>query len=304
MIRNIVNANNKTIGTIEFSNVITISNNSKPIVIIDNIEDIENIKNKNKNFIIILYDVYTLTIAEIASLYEVKYYQMANIIKTLDVQTNKKSGRRNSSYGLEFSKERLKNMSESQIGNIPKGYIRTQEIKDKISKTLKQGYASGKIKQDPKKQSRAWAEGKYKNVKMGRGIQGYFYSLKTNKDVYFRSLLELKFLILLENNPKVENYRVEPFQIKMPHNMHYTPDVLVNEKILIELKPYAHYSYENMKRFNTELSCLNNYCNKNKLGFVVIYDKDINFEHRNFRRYLKNNIDIIKQYNIRFKKQI
>lgn len=85
-------------------------------------------------------------------------------------------------------------MSNAQIGKpAHSSYIRTKEIRDQISQTLKDGYRSGRITQDPLKKSAAWADGKYRNVKMGRGIQGYFHSLKMNKDMYFRSLLELIF---------------------------------------------------------------------------------------------------------------
>lgn len=41
---------------------------------------------------------------------------------------------------------------------------------------------------------------------MGRGFSGYIYSNKNNKDFYFRSLLELNFIILLEENDKITKY--------------------------------------------------------------------------------------------------
>ena len=63
---------------------------------------------------------------------------------------------------------------------------------------------------------------------MGRGYNGYFYSPKNNKNFFFRSLLELNYFIILEQDDTVINYTVEPFQIKLPNNHHYTPDVLVN----------------------------------------------------------------------------
>ena len=46
---------------------------------------------------------------------------------------------------------------------------------------------------------------------MGRGYNGYFHSIKNNKKFYFRSLLELKFLILLEEDEEIIKYEVEPF---------------------------------------------------------------------------------------------
>ncbi len=53
-------------------------------------------------------------------------------------------------------------MSASQVGRtVASTYIRTPEIREKISKTLRDGYKSGRIVQDPAVKSKAWAEGKY-----------------------------------------------------------------------------------------------------------------------------------------------
>lgn len=268
-------------------------------------EHIRRIQQKDLSFVVELYDDYTMTIAEIAALYCEPYFHMSNIIKTLPVKTELKSGRRNSSYGLTFSDERLKHMSASQKGHtVTSTYVRTPEIREKISKTLKDGYRSGRIVQNPAMKSKAWAEGKYAHAKMGRGIQGFFHSNKMNKDMYFRSLMELKFLIIVDNSEDVTSYQTEPFQIKLPHGAHYTPDVLINDKIIVELKPKDFYKYTDLSRFCLEMACLNNYCNKNSMGYVVVYDTDIGFNSREYRKYVRNHPEIIKQYNIRFKKSL
>lgn len=196
-------------------------------------------------------------------------------------------------------------MSESQIGRAATStYIRTPEIKEKISRTLKDGYKTGRIVQDPVIKSKAWADGKYANAKMGRGIQGYFHSKKMNQDMYFRSLMELKFLIIIENSDDVTSYRTEPFQVKLPHGAHYTPDVLINNSVIVELKPRDFYKYTDINRFCIEMAGLNDYCNKNKMGYIVVHDTDIHFKSREYRRYIRVHPEIIEQYDIRFKKSV
>lgn len=280
-----------------------IINYSKPLLIISDKEDINKILNKNKDIIIKLYDEYTLTTGEIAALFGQRYFEMNNYIKTLNLKTSIHSGRRNSSFGKKFTEERCKNISNSLKGKSNNSnYIRTIEIKNKISNTLKEGHKTGRIKVNRDAISKAWADGKYKNVKMGRGIQGFMYSIKNKKDIYFRSLLELKYFIELEENIDIIGYEVEPFQIKLPGNSHYTPDVLINNKILVELKPYGHEKYTGKERFELEVKNAKEYCKNNNLKYKIIYDKDINFESRKYKNYLKNNPNIIQQFNIRFNK--
>ena len=123
-----------------------------------------------------------------------------------------------------------------------------------------------------------------------------------NKDMYFRSLLELNFLVLIENEKKVKTYKTEPFQIKLPHKKHYTSDIIINNNLIIELKPKNFSVYTNFDRFCLEIAGLNKFCNENNYSFCVVYDKDIGFDSKKYRQFLKNNLDIIQKYNIRFKK--
>ena len=139
---------------------------------------------------------------------------------------------------------------------------------------------------------------------MGRGYNGYFYSIKNNKDFYFRSLLELNYLLLLEQDSTIEYYSVEPFQIKLPNNHHYTPDILINGETLIELKPFNHLNWEDEERWNLELEGAALYCKEHNYNFQIIYDKDIGFESRKFKRWFLSNQDNLTQYNIRLKKEI
>ena len=117
---------------------------------------------------------------------------------------------------------------------------------------------------------------------MGTGIHGYFTSHKNNKTFYFRSLLELNYLIILEENKEVNKYQVEPFQIPLKDNIHhYTPDFLVNGQEIKELKTSKHLSYtKEDERFAEEIAAALKYANENNMTFEVIYDTDLGFETR------------------------
>ena len=130
------------------------------------------IYNNEDNAIIILYDEYTLTIAEIAAIFNMNYFNANKRIKGLDIKSSLKQGRRNSSYGAEFSEDRKQKISKSHVGKSPSKppYQRTPEIRKKISDTLKEGYLSGRISVNRDGISQAWKDGKYKEAAMGRGI--------------------------------------------------------------------------------------------------------------------------------------
>ena len=89
-------------------------------------------------------------------------------------------------------------------------YERTEEVRQKISQSLKEYYSTHEISQETReKLSEAWTKGCYKNASIGRGCNGYFYSPKNNKNFFFRSLLELNYFIILEQDDTVINYTVE-----------------------------------------------------------------------------------------------
>ena len=283
---------------------LTIKHDTKPLLIINEVGLVERVKVKDRSAMLDLFDTYQLCIGEIAALYEMKYHQVNNLIKTLPIKTSNNTGRRNSSYGKTFDEARLAALREGHRNSkatYKSYYVRTPEIRQKISNTLKCKHASGEINIDPKKYSDAWRRGCYANAKMGRGIQGYFYSTKMNKDFYFRSLLELNYLELIETDSRVVSYELEPLQIKLSRASHYTPDILINDKWLIEFKPKDHLKYNCDERFTAETEAAKTYCSTHGLQFMVFYDTDIQFSTRTYKRYLRDNPDILKQFNIRFK---
>lgn len=297
------NSSGKIIGEVDITkDKIIIQHYKKPILIIEDANIITQVVNQDTECLLTLYDDYQLCIGEIAALYNKPYHQINHIINNLNPKTSKSFGRRNSSFGQEFSDERIQHLRESHKGMTPVGYERTPEIRQKISDTLIAKYASGEIYNDPQKFSNAWTRGCYKNAKMGRGIQGYMFSVKNQRDIYFRSLLELNYFILFEQNDTVEYYDVEPFQIKISEKSHYTPDVLINNTYLIEIKPSDHLKYTDNKRFSEEIEAAEQYCKHNGLNYKILYDTDINFTTNKYKTFLRNNPDIIEQFNIRFNK--
>jgi hypothetical protein len=297
------NSSGKIFGEVEIAeNKIIIQHYKKPILIIDDIKIVNKVIQQDFQCILTLYDQYELCIGEIASLYNLSYHQINPIINSLNPKTGRCYGRRNSSFGQTFSEERRGRISKANQGKAPTFYERTPEIRQKIADTLIAKYASGELWNDPKKFSDAWARGCYKDAKMGRGIQGYMFSVKTQQDVYFRSLLELNYFILFEQNEQVEYYEVEPFQIKLSGDSHYTPDALINNKYLIEIKPSDHLNYTDNARFEEEVSAAKQYCEENNLEYVVLYDTNINFKTTRYKTFLRNRLDIIEQFNIRFNK--
>lgn len=178
-------ASGKPCGVIELcADHITITSDTKPELIIGDEELIRSINSKDYECIPQLLDRYELTIGEIAALFSVSYQTMYKRMKCCGINTSGRNGRRSSSFGTHFSTERKKNISNGNRGKTvhPVEYERTPEIRQKISTSLKEKYRSGEITVNSKGISDAWAAGKYSKAKMGRGIQGYFYSKKDNKE--------------------------------------------------------------------------------------------------------------------------
>ena len=284
---------------------IIIRHNTKPELIIEDKEVIKEVLKKSEEGIILLYDKYFLSIGEIAALYDVCYASINR--RNIIFSTGRNEGRRNATFGTHHSEETKKKIGEKSKGRKIPQYERTPEIREKISKGLKKYYQEHEVSDETRKKlSQAWIDGKYENSPMGTGIHGYFNSIKNNKKLYFRSLLELKYMLLLEENEMVKVYNVEPFQIKMEDGIHhYTPDFLINNKNIIELKPFNHLKYtKEDERFNQEIQVATKYASDNNMTFKVVYDTDINFETRNFKRWLINNPDIINRYQITFDRDI
>lgn len=308
----VLNSSGKVIGVSYVDNrKIVIDNFTKPFLVINDEKLAFRILSKEESAIEDLFDVHHLLIGEIASLYGTNYSNMNAKIKDLAVsgviKTKPKAGRRNSSFGKTFSTERREHIGIGGKGKHSHSspYVMTAEIRYKIRASLKSGYASGRICVNREGLSKAWKDGKYATAKMGRGIQGFFESKKhtKNKDVYFRSLLELNFLLKIEEAPEIKSFTWEPCCISIGNGHHYTPDCLIG-KTLIELKPRNHLNYTKDGvggRFEQEVDAATVYCKEHGLDFKIIYDDEIGFVSNRFKTYLLDHPEIIEKYNIRFK---
>lgn len=303
MIRNIKNSSGKVTGTTEIlEDNIIINNIGKPILLIDNPQIIEEVLRGriSEKTLEILYNEYTMSIGEIASLYNKCYSNINKLVRANpQIETNHK-GRRNRAYGHPVSKEQSEKMSKALQGRKGVVYERTPEMREKISRSLKEYFKQHP--QNPEPHIKNWENGVYDNVDFKRGIGGYFTSVKTKATIKFRSLLELYYLLLLEQDKNIITYSYEPFHIKMENGKSYMPDFLINNSKIIELKAkkYVERVAGVKDKVNYKKSQAIQYCNAHGLEYQIIYDEDIGFETQRMKHYIKNNPNIVKQYNIIF----
>lgn len=98
----------------------------------------------------------------------------------------------------------------------------------------------------------------------GNGIKGWY------NDFYFRSLHELQFILVCERfnfNIKSAEYLKIPYINYDKSDRTYSPDYIINEKFLVEVKPKKlHNTPLNLLKFNVGIE----YSNHNNLKFKVI----------------------------------
>lgn len=306
----IYNSSGKVIGQIKKTEEYIIVDNYKKPTIKINDNRVVSLFGKREitdEEIIYLWDEYILSTGEIAAIVGVVYSNINKRIKKLSPKTPNKFGRRNSSYNATFSKERRENISEGQRKAYEENgfhagrYKRTDEIKEKISSGVKAAYKRGDL-DGAKNAKKGWASGKFSNVNFKRGIGGYITSQKINKRFFFRSLLELCFILMLEKSDSVYYYEYEPFHIECDDGTLYTPDFLINDKYLVELKSYNFiYKQKGKIQSDFEKKCKNGkkYAEINGMVFAVIFDKDIGFDSSVYKHIIKESEDL-KIYNIEF----
>lgn len=316
MIKKVYNSSNKQIGTIEVladKIIITDSKSGRLNLTIVDSQIVKWAQNPqyNESILIKLYDEFYLRIGEIAALSDVLYHRANKWLSQLPLTTTKSSGRRNASYNTTFSKERRQHLREGQqrftqqlkeTGQKRFVYIRTPEIKQRISEGVKKAQLEGRALPPREVAILGWKNGKFDQVDFKRGIGGFIYSYKNKRDIFFRSLFELFYLLLLEQDDNVLEYIYEPFVITCDDGTHYRPDLQVGT-IVIELKSYD-YIYkqggEIQKRFEYKKNQAIKYCKKKGLTYKVIFDKDYNFKSDKYKHWLQNHKDIIETYHIRF----
>lgn len=110
---------------------------------------------------------------------------------------------------------------------------------------------------------------------------GSFFSIKNNKQIFYRSSYEKIYYKYLENNNMVISYVVEPIKIKYLNHKglkrNYIPDVLVEYnnsiKELTEIKPECFLKNEITI---LKIKALKKYCKENNLIPKIITEKELN----------------------------
>jgi len=266
---------------------------------------------KDDHIILRLFDEFFLKIGEIAALCGVLYHRANKWCLELPYKTGKKSGRRNSSYGIVFSPERCAHIKKGindqfqQLkaqGKKKATYVRTPEIRKKISDSVKKAQREGRLPSPREVGKRGWLKGSYDHTDFKRGIAGFIYSIKNKKDVFFRSLFELFYFLKLEEDDNVASYRYEPFVIRCDDGSTYRPDIRV-DKDIIELKSY-NYIYKQggkiQERFEYKVEQAKKYCSSRGLNYRVIYDKDYGFKTDVYKHWLRDHREVLQKFNIRF----
>lgn len=322
ILRKVYNSSGKEIGQLNiYDDRLEFINSKKGNFIITEAYIVECAKAPTYNVDIIkeLYDKYTLLIGEIAAVFDVLYYRANRWTKELG-ESGKYCGRRNASYNKVFSDKRKNAISNSNKGKvvyndgtkelffkpgdtIPKGFVLgrlpfTESHRDK----LRQAGLSGKFTSPSEIARRGWERGKYNHVNFKRGIGGYFTSIKMGKRFFFRSLLELFYLIKLEEDNSIISYKYESLRIKCDDKTVYIPDLIVNNNVVIELKSY-NFVYKQggsiQEKFEYKCEQGKKYCLEHNLIYKVVFDKDIGFDCGRFKHVLKES-NYVQKYKIEF----
>lgn len=125
-----------------------------------------------------------------------------------------------------------------------------------------------------------WINGKYNNVNFNSIYKrGNYFSLKLNKEIYYRSSWEKQVFEFLDKQKEVSSFIVEPFSLPYYYDnqtRRYIPDLLVaysdGTQKLIEIKPeYLLSAIKNKAKFESA----QNYCNEKGIIFEVWTEKTI-----------------------------
>jgi hypothetical protein len=218
--------------------------------------------------------------------------------------------RKNPFFGKSHSLETRKILSEKTSLAIKEGRLSTRGKKngmygkslpsEKKGKTYIELYGEEKAAQLKDKISKKTSGknnpmfGKPSPTGSGNGWSGYY------SNYYFRSLLELSFIINIAERFKLDLKSAESIRIRYLNNdkdRNYIPDFIVNDKYLIEIKPKQLINSQNviLKR-NAALE----YCSKVNLIYKIMSPRIIEFSV--FRELIESGrVKLIEKYYTKFK---
>jgi hypothetical protein len=175
-----------------------------------------------------------------------KYYDKIRSNEYRDFLSKKFMGENNPNYGKGYVKSWVNKYGEDVANEMVKQF---RELQSK--------HSSGE--NNP-------MFGKPAPKKSGSGISGWY------KDIYFRSLLELSFIVnyLERFNMDWECGELNKFVIKYEYDgkvRNYFPDFVINGKYIVECKPKSLW---NTKLNQTKFKFAKEYCEKNNMIYKVI----------------------------------
>jgi hypothetical protein len=171
----------------------------------------------------------------------------------------------------EITKEKISlNRTGKGIGTCG-SYIRTDEIKSKISKGVAQKHKEG-----------AYHPNKY-------GCKGYFFSKKMKKEIHYESSWERRLIECFDLWKKIDEFYYEPVIIPyyfLGATKHYIPDFHVKHDdgihTIWEVKRQDHLDHDPIVK--EKICALKDYCNKISYNVQICTLKDI----ENIEKFLKN----------------
>lgn len=118
-----------------------------------------------------------------------------------------------------------------------------------------------------------------------RSVTGTFPSYKNARNIFYESLLERDFYLLLEFNDDVVSYEEQPFKIyyqRAKSTYRYTPDVLVHYNSVLNQLPcvfeikMSDEIKEKKVFFEEKFNQIEKYININDLDFKIFTELDMN----------------------------
>lgn len=290
--------------------------------------------NLSKEYLENLYITDKLNVSEISRFLDINYRKLYRIMKgfDIDISMKKSVNLKYKEVNIEVLKELYVNKKKSIVYlskkfNRSQKYIRellrNEDIEFRDSSYYSKGELNpmfGKTVYDTwiKKYGKDIATEKYDKYKAymssintgennpmfgkpspkgsGNGLQGWY------KDFYFRSVYELKFILVCERfNLDIKSAENNKYKISYldfnKTKRNYYPDYIVNDLYLIEVKPkQLHNVYEvnEKKKFAKE------FCKKNNLKYKLI-DYGIIEKDDFFKMYENNIINLNKKTKEKYK---
>jgi hypothetical protein len=160
--------------------------------------------------------------------------------------------------------------------------LKAKSVRDKMKQTLLNKYGVDNTFKSKELMANSLSRRKIVNGYLGNGKH-----INTKFGIIFiRSSYEEKFLNILLSNPNISSLRYEPFIIKSD-NIQYVPDFLINNIILIEVKPYRFiFPNTNDNEFVKKIASRNQikhniiikWANEHHYKYYLITEKEISKE--------------------------